>query len=90
MTTSGRKASMRRSAHVVAPLLVSTAIALTGCRGPEMQRCVDGSNRVVDQSLCSSGPHGGGGGYHSYYGGRGSYRAGSTAEGGSHGVGGGE
>ena len=78
---------MRRSRHVAVPLLISTAIAMTGCRGPEMQRCVDSQNRVVDQGLCgSSGPHGGGGGaggYRSYYGGKGSYQTGTTAEGGS-------
>ena len=80
---------MRRSSHVLAPLLASTALGLaTGCRSPEMQRCVDQNNHVVDSSLCRSGSYGGGGGgsgslYRSYYGGSGSYRVGSTAEGGS-------
>ncbi len=75
---------MKRSSQVVAPLLATTALALiSGCHGPEMQRCVDPQNRVVDQSLCASGPRGGGGGYHAYYGGGGSYRVGSTVEGGS-------
>lgn len=43
---------MRRSPQVAAPLLASAAAALlTGCHhGPEMQRCVDAQNRVVDPS----------------------------------------
>jgi hypothetical protein len=28
----------------------------SGCRKPEMQRCVDESNRVVDDSLCAGLP----------------------------------
>ena len=77
---------MRRSSHVLAPLLASTALGLgTGCRSPEMQRCVDQNRHVVDSSFCPSGFPGGGSGspYHPYYGGSGSYRVGSTAEGGS-------
>ena len=78
---------MRRSSHVLAPLLASTALGLvTGCRSPEMQRCVDGNNHVADPSLCTSGApgrSGGGSGYHFYYGGSGNYRLGSAVEGGS-------
>lgn len=75
---------MRRSRTVVAPLLASTAAALlAGCHsGPEMQRCVDGQNRVVDASLCRPG-FSSGTGYHFYYGGRGSYATGSSATDGS-------
>jgi hypothetical protein len=47
---------MRRSAQVIAPLLASTAaLLLTGC-GPEMQRCVDQQNHVVDSSFCKNLP----------------------------------
>ena len=73
---------MRRSRHVIAPLLASTALGLvSGCRSPEMQRCVDQNNHIVDSNLCNSS--GSGGGFHTYYGGSGTYRPGSTAEGGS-------
>jgi len=85
---------MRRSAHVAAPILASAAVALlAGCR-PDMQRCVDESNRVVNSAYCGSIPRGsnqtttgGSGGahvYRYYYGGRGSYAAGSTVTGGSY------
>ena len=48
---------MRRSAQVAAPLLASTALALlSGCHNPEMQRCVDENNKVVDDKLCASQP----------------------------------
>ena len=44
---------MKRSAKVTAPLLASLALSMTtGCRKPEMQRCVDENNKVVDDSLC--------------------------------------
>ncbi len=47
---------MRRSTHVVAPLLVSAAAAmLSGC-GPEMERCVDQQNHVVDPKFCQNLP----------------------------------
>lgn len=74
---------MRRSAHVLAPFLASAATSLlAGCHsGPEMQRCVDAQNRVVNATYCNSG--GGGAGYHYYYGGRGSYAPGSVATEGS-------
>lgn len=91
--------NMRRSAKVTAPLLAATAIAiLSGCRGREMQRCVDENNRVVDDSFCANLPAdngqqyqniGGGGSvpyrpiYHYYYGGRGGYVPGTLVLGGS-------
>jgi hypothetical protein len=91
---------MRRSTHVVAPLLTATAIAMmTGCRKPEMQRCVDETNKVVDDSLCANLPqtngqqppqNSGGAGYvpyiplyHYYYGGWGGYGLGTLVGGGS-------
>ena len=91
---------MRRSAQVTAPLLAATALSLlTCCRKPEMQRCVDENNKVVDDSLCANQPQQGGqqqrpdghGGfipliipYHYYYGGWGGYGLGSVAGGGSY------
>ena len=78
---------MRRSAHVIAPLLASAAAALLSGCGPEMQRCVDQYNHVVDPKFCSLPPNqvnnGMPMGYHYYYGGSGSYVYGSTASGGS-------
>ncbi len=48
---------MKRSAHVAAPLLASTALALlSGCHHPEMQRCVDENNKVVEDKLCANQP----------------------------------
>jgi hypothetical protein len=48
---------MRRSTQVAAPLLAAAAIAmLTGCRKPEMKRCVDETNHVVDESHCQNLP----------------------------------
>ena len=48
---------MKRSAAVTAPLLASVALAITtGCRKPEMQRCVDENNKVVDDKLCANQP----------------------------------
>ena len=48
---------MRRSTQVAAPLLASTALALlSGCHQPEMQRCVDENNKVVDDKLCADQP----------------------------------
>lgn len=85
---------MRRSKQVVAPILASAAaVLLSGCR-PDMQRCVDEGNRVVDPSLCKAagagntqstmrpgaGPHF----YRYYYGGGGSYALGSVVTGGSY------
>jgi len=89
---------MIRSAKVTAPLLASVALSMaTGCRKPEMQRCVDENNRVVDDSLCANLPANnqqyqnlGGGGYvpyhpmyHFYYGGWGGYGLGTVVGGGS-------
>ena len=46
---------MRRSTQVAAPLLALAASAmLSGCRKPEMQRCVDEHNVVVDDKLCQA------------------------------------
>ncbi len=92
---------MRRSRQVLAPLLASTAVALlAGCRGPEMQRCVDENNHVVDPSFCNNLPanssqplyrnNGVGGAifyphvYRYYYGGGGSYSPGSVVSGGGY------
>jgi hypothetical protein len=89
---------MKRSTHVAAPLLAAAALALnTGCRKPEMQRCVDEHNVVVDDSHCANlpadaqqrQPDGHGGfmpmffPYHYYYGGLGGYALGSMVSGGS-------
>jgi hypothetical protein len=91
---------MKRSAKVTAPLLASLALSMTtGCRKPEMQRCVDENNKVVDDKLCASQPLAGDsqqqrpdghGGYvpfiplyHYYYGGWGGYGLGSLVGGGS-------
>ena len=90
---------MRRSSKVAAPLLAATAMAmLSGCRKPEMQRCVDENNRVVDDSFCANlpadnrnqqPPYGHGGFvplvplYRYYYGGWGAYTPGTLAGGGS-------
>jgi hypothetical protein len=91
---------MKRSTKVTAPLLASVALAMTtGCRKPEMQRCVDENNRVVDDSFCANQPQGGTpdqrrpdghGGffpfvplYHYYYGGWGGYGRGTIVGGGS-------
>jgi hypothetical protein len=91
---------MKRSAHVAAPLLAAVALALnSGCRKPEMQRCVDEHNVVVDDSHCANLPASqqmqrqtdGHGGflpffipYHYYYGGLGGYALGSLVSGGSY------
>lgn len=76
---------MRRSPEVAAPLLASLAVAmLSGCHSrPEMQRCVDAQNRVVEPALCRTGGGAGGTGYRYYYGGRGSYVPGGVATDGS-------
>lgn len=48
---------MRRSRQVAAPLLASTALALlAACKHPEPQRCVDETNKVVDDKLCANQP----------------------------------
>jgi hypothetical protein len=88
---------MKRSSHVAAPLLASAALAmLTACRKPDMQRCVDEHNVVVDDSLCGNPAgqqnnnyyHPGGGLYLSpyrwYYGGSGGYVPGAIVTGGGY------
>ena len=92
---------MKRSSQVAAPLLAAAALAvLAGCRQPEMQRCVDEQNHVVDDKFCANLPAGqqaqqqrpdGHGGflpafllYRYYYGGWGGYGLGSVAGGGSY------
>jgi hypothetical protein len=90
---------MRRSVRVAAPLLASIALSMTtGCRKPDMQRCVDENNRVVDDNLCanpraaSGQPYQNGGGvfiplhpmYRYYYGGSGGYGLGTVVGGGSY------
>src|SRR5271170_3674158 len=89
---------MKRSTHVAAPLLAAAALAITtGCRRPEMQRCVDEHNNVVDDSFCKDQPNAqhqrpdGHGGfifvplpYRHYYGGWGGYGFGTPAGGGSY------
>ena len=81
---------MKRSTQIATPLLAATALALlTGCREPQMQRCVDENNKVVDQSFCrdqnqqqnNSSVHIPS--FHYYYGGYGSYDPGTIATGGS-------
>jgi hypothetical protein len=77
---------MRRSRYVAAPILASAAMAmLSGCK-PEMQRCVDENNHVVDANECRTQTTvvPGGHFYHWYYGGGGSYAVGSVATGGSY------
>jgi len=87
---------MKRSTQVAAPLLAAAAMAiLAGCKTqPEMQRCVDENNKVVDDSFChqtglQQRPDGHGGFvfvpmYHYYYGGYGGYVPGSVVGGGSY------
>jgi hypothetical protein len=91
---------MKRSAHVAAPLLAAAALSmLTGCQKPEMQRCVDEQNHVVDDSLCANQdaaqqqqrrPDGHGGFlpahllYRYYYGGWGGYGLGTVVGGGGY------
>jgi hypothetical protein len=90
---------MIRSPKVIAPLLASVALSMaTGCRKPEMQRCVDENNRVVDDSFCANLPANnqqhqnlnGSGAipyypmYHYYYGGWGGYGLGTRVGGGSY------
>jgi hypothetical protein len=84
---------MRRSHQVAAPLLATAAMAiLTGCK-PQMQRCVDEQNHVVDDSLCANLPNQAAQQpnsphffipYRYYYGGWGGYGLGSVVGGGSY------
>jgi hypothetical protein len=85
---------MKRSTQVVAPILAAAALAITtGCRQPEMQRCVDENNHVVADNLCQQTaqqrrPDGHGGfiflpiPYRYYYGGYGGFGLGSAVGGG--------
>jgi hypothetical protein len=83
---------MKRSLQVSAPLLAAAALALTtGCRKPEMQRCVDEKNQVVADTLCkntSTATRPATGGYFPmyryYYGGFGGYGLGTAVTGGSY------
>ena len=91
---------MRRSTQVAAPLLAAAALAMTtGCQKPEMQRCVDENNKVVDDKFCANlptqqgvqqRPDGHGGfipiflPYRYYYGGWGGYGLGSVVGGGGY------
>ena len=85
---------MKRSLQVSAPLLAAVALSVsTGCRKPEMQRCVDEQNRVVADNLCqntgSQQPirNSTGGFYYPYrfyYGGMGGYGLGSPVTGGNY------
>ncbi len=84
---------MKRSERVVAPLLGAAALAvMSGCRAPEMQRCVDEQNHVVAESFCqangvapvTTGPMGYFPHYRYYYGGGGGWTPGTTVFGGSY------
>ena len=83
---------MKRSTHVAAPLLASTALSmLAGCRQPQMKRCVDEHNVVVDNSFCENQPGQQNNNYYHpivpgvfryYYGGYGGFNPGSVVSGG--------
>jgi hypothetical protein len=83
---------MKRFSRIPIPLFASVILAFaTGCRKPEMQRCVDQQNVVVDDDLC----HATGeqrilgkkpedrSTFRYYYGGTGSTEPGTVATGGS-------
>lgn len=83
---------MKRFARIAPILFASLALAVaTGCHKPEMQRCVDQQNVVVDDDLC----HATGeqrilgkkpedrSSFRYYYGGTGSTEPGTVATGGS-------
>jgi len=83
---------VKKSSSVAAPLLASAALVfLAGCRKPEMKRCVDEHNTVVDDSMCNAQqqqqrPNPAGGFYpvpfRWYYGGWGGFGRGSSVGGG--------
>ena len=84
---------MKRSHSVSAPLLATAALAITGCHHhPEMQRCIDEQNRVVDPSFCANLPQQYNGmgyqpgffPYRYYYGGGGGYGFGTVVYGGGY------
>jgi hypothetical protein len=54
-----------------------------GCRKPEMQRCIDQQNAVVDDDLCQSDAATTPTPYRYYYGGNGDYEIGGLVAGGS-------
>ena len=87
----------RQFMRLMAASFALGGLGLAGCRRPEMQRCVDENNKVVDDSLCANQsqqgvqqqhPDGHGGfvpiilPYHYYYGGWGGYALGSLVGGG--------
>ncbi|HEU4636406.1 MAG TPA: hypothetical protein VFS41_09530 [Edaphobacter sp.] len=83
---------MKRFSRIATTLVAFIAIAMaTGCRKPEMQRCVDQQNVVVDDDLCHAlgeqrilgkKPEARSS-YRYYYGGTGSTEPGTVATGGS-------
>jgi len=80
---------MKRSMQVTAPLLAAAALSLlTGCRRPQMQRCVDENNNVVDDSFCNNQQQNSNDLFHHtyrpYYGGWGGYTIGTPVGGGSY------
>jgi len=82
---------MKRSVQVTAPLVAAAALALmSGCRKPQMQRCVDEQNHVVPDSFCQNPQQqrNATGGYvpmyRYYYGGSGGYGVGTSVGGGTY------
>ncbi|HEY2040375.1 MAG TPA: hypothetical protein VGG95_11955 [Edaphobacter sp.] len=84
---------MKRWIQIATLLLAAADVTMTtGCRKPEMQRCVDQQNIVVDDDLChATGEQRILGkkpiertSYRYYYGGSGSTEAGTLATGGSY------
>jgi hypothetical protein len=85
--------TMKSSARITATLFAVVSLAAaTGCRKPEMQRCVDQHHIVVDDDFCHSNgeqrvlgrkPEQSAS-YRYYYGGTGSTHAGTLATGGSY------
>jgi hypothetical protein len=79
---------MRKSSAVPLTLLAALAAFATGCRDtPESRSCVDAQGRIVPDSNCSTGSHGGSGGmgflgYHYLYGGASGGRVGDQVVGG--------
>lgn len=82
---------MKPSAKITASLLAAALTITVGCRRPEMQRCVDKENIVVDSDLCSAQGEqrvlgerpATAGQYRYYYGGSGSREPGTLATGGT-------
>jgi hypothetical protein len=83
---------VKKSTSVAAPLLASAALSmLAGCKQPQMKRCVDEHNVVVDNSFCNNQqtpPNNNNyhpvvpGVFRYYYGGAGGFGPGSIAAGG--------